>query len=221
MSVRMSKDGPLAKEKDVAMKRTLTAVFSLILMLASVQSQATLVRQLGLDELATQASVIVKAKVSDKQIEEDGEEGGGRVVAYYTLEVQDWIKGDATADNKLVIKQVADGEYTVPGGVTMRQKFYIPQYEVGKTYVFFLPEAHHKTGLLAPIALGQGVYDVVTVDGVDTVPQLKARAKMLGLKTKNTNPGLVRMLNAATVAGSGETTYSSFKSLIQAAGVEE
>lgn len=202
------------------MKRTSVLIFSLCLALVSVESRATLVRQLGFDELTKQSNLIVKAKVMNKQIEEDAEEGGGRVVAYYTLEVQDWIKGAATADNVLVIKQVADGEYTVPGGVTMRQKFYIPQYEVGKTYVFFLPEAHHLTGLLAPIALGQGVYDVKTVDGVDTVPQLKARAKMLGLKTKNTNKSLVRLLNAATSVGQGETSYSSFKSLIQAAGAE-
>lgn len=202
------------------MKRILAVFFSLCFALVSVESRATLVRQLGLDELATQANYIVKAKVSEKQIEEDSDEGGGRVVAYYTLEVQDWIKGEATANNVLVIKQVADGEYTVPGGVTMRQKFYIPQYEVGKTYVFFLPEAHHKTGLLAPIALGQGVYDVKTVDGADTVPQLKSRAKMLGLKTKKTNASLVRLLNTATAAGQGDASYSSFKSLIQAAGVE-
>ena len=198
------------------MKRILVVFFSLCFALVSAESRATLVRQLGLDELATQANNIVKAKVTDKQIEEDG----ARIVAYYTLEVQDWVKGEPSADQVLVIKQVANGEYTVPGGVTVRQQFHIPQYEVGKTYVFFLPEAHHKTGLLAPIALGQGVYDVKTVDGVDTVPQLKARAKALGLKTKKSHKSLVRLLNATVSAGQGETSYASFKALIQAAGVE-
>lgn len=201
------------------MKLRLAMMAGLIAGLFAQSASATLVRQVNLEELSEQADVIVKATVLDKQVEDDQEESG-RLVTYYTLEVKDWIKGtSATGDNTLVIKQIAQGEYTSPDGIVTRQNLYFPEYQVGKTYVLFLPKAHPQTGLLAPLALGQGVFEVKSDGDTDTIPQLQQRAKMLGINLRSANPKLTRLLQTAKTQPSN--TYQTFKSMIQAAGVSE
>lgn len=194
------------------MKRLLLSIFTLgVCVSPAGLSTATTVRSLNLNELADQSQIIVKAEVISKQTANDPEESG-MLVTYYTLKVLDSLKGGTTAGGELVIKQVAQGEY-VSEGNRIRQNYYFPEYEVGKTYVFFLPPPHHRTGLLAPVGLFQGVFDVIKSGGQEVLPQLKARQKTLqarlGDKTKNSN--LSRLLQATAA----DPSYENFKSAIE------
>lgn len=177
-------------------------------------TQATTVRSMNLSELVGDAQVIVKAKVISKDVALDTQESG-MIVSYYTLEVSEWLKGEPSSDNQLVIKQVGQGQYTL-GGYRIRQNYFFPDYEVGRTYVLFLPTAHGVTGLLAPVGLSQGVFDVIDEDGVETIPQLKARQKMLGERLPATTQNKFLRFQLSTAGD--EPTYGNFKGMIQAAG---
>jgi hypothetical protein len=224
LSLNRFKSRPLTVGQKVnfMMKKHVLAIGLLALMLSLIRSplsQATLVRPLNLQELTEQADVIVKAKLISRQNDDDPEESK-RLVTYYTFEVLDWVKGQPTADSKLVIKQVAQGEFTDDSGKTTRQNFYFPEYQVGKTYLLFLPTAHEKTGLMAPIGLDQGVYDVQTVNGQDVLPQLQKRASLLthGLQSSSRYKGLTRMLTGSPAASN---KYEDLKSQIQSVGASQ
>lgn len=178
------------------------------------QANATLVRPVNLQELAQDSTQIVKVKVLAKDTVMDQEESG-TIATYYTFQVLDWIKGTPTSDNELVIKQIGQGQFTLDG-YQVRQQFYIPEYEVGKTYVLFLPEAHEKTGFLAPLGLQQGVFDVVEQNGKEIIPQLKARQKTLrsGIEKNTKNQFLLFQMQTIDE----EPTYNNFKSMIESAG---
>lgn len=173
-------------------------------------AQATSVKPVNLDELTTLAETVVKAELVDSQVVLDKEESG-KMVRYYTWKVLDVIKGQA--DSELVFKQLADGEYRADSGLVVRQRLFFPTYQKGKTYVLFLPEAHPDTGLLAPIALWLGVYEVQKdADGNENVPQLKARAKML---RQDMPSGRFLGLQKSQIEQSSD--YKSFKALVQEA----
>jgi len=197
------------------MKKRYFIVMVLLATIISSSAQATLVKPLNLQNLVGIATYVVKATVTDKVIEDDVYESGA-IVNYYTLAVKEWIQGTPPSgmEKEMVIKQLASGEFT-QGSKTMRQNVGFPEYEIGKTYVIFLPKPHAVSGLLAPIGLMQGVFEVKTdKQGKETIPALQKRAKMLskGLKVKKNQAFLSQQLNAAT-AGS-DNSYSSFKSMI-------
>lgn len=195
------------------MKKFILSMGFACLLLGSFTARATLVRAMNIRELTSDASLIIKATVTAKDTALDAEESG-HIVTYYTLKVKDWLKGTPTDDNELVFKQIAEGEYTL-NGQRIRQKLFFPQYEVGKTYVFFLPEAHERTGLLAPLGLQQGVFDVIRQNGRDILPQLKDRAKLLqkGLDGKQ-NKFLRFQVNSVEQ----DPSYQNFKAILEAAG---
>lgn len=190
----------------------------LFLFLVQIPAQATLVKSVNIKTLTRLAKFIVKAEVIRKDTMIDVHESG-KLVTFYTLKVKsdsDWIKGEPLSDDGVfVIKQLANGIFEVDG-VAINQSIYFPVYEVGQTYLFFLPEAHGRTGLLAPIALFQGVFHVTKdVRGNEILPQLKSRMRLLrqGVTQSNKNKFLNMQLNNAQQ----NDTYESFKSLIKAA----
>jgi hypothetical protein len=185
-----------------------------VVCLSPVSGFSTTVRSMNLSELVSDAQYVVKVKILSKDVVQDAEESG-MIVSYYTLQVLEWLKGEPSGDGELVIKQVGQGKFTLDG-YRIQQNYYFPDYEVGKTYVLFLPEAHPVTGLLAPVGLFQGVFDVVTENGVETVPQLRARERML--QERIPASAATKSLRARFLTVSGEPTYGNFKTLIQAAG---
>ncbi|EKD50983.1 MAG: hypothetical protein ACD_62C00376G0001 [uncultured bacterium] len=182
----------------------------------SVVAQATLVKPVNLEQLVALSTYVVRATVTDKQVEHDEYESGG-IVTYYTLEVQEWLKGTPPVgqEKQLVIKQLANGEFT-SGQKTVRQNLYFPEYEVGQTYVLFLPVPHHVTGLLAPIGLFQGVYKIQKDEkGKDVVPDYKLRAPLLkkGLVKHVHNAFVTKGLTSAAMGT--DYSYETFKTMIQ------
>lgn len=172
--------------------------------------QATLVMPMNIEQIAGDAEYIVKGTVTDKQTMLDTFESG-KIVTYYTLQVTDWIKGKPTSDNELVFKQIGQGEYTVDGKA-VRQQFFFPEYDVGKTYVLCLPQAHEKTGLLAPVGLQQGVFEIKTVNGQEVVPQFKERARTL---QKGLSVSKSRFLTTKIQGAANDNSYETFKGTIQ------
>lgn len=195
------------------MKSLKIFLLAISLLVTSVAG-ATTVRSMNIQELVSDAQYIIKAKVIDKTTAVDSDESG-YIVTYYTVSVSEWIKGNPSPDGEMVFKQIAQGEYTLNGN-TIRQKLFFPEYQVGQTYVFFLPEAHEKTGMLAPVGLYQGVYNVVNSNGVETIPQLKNRNRHLKARldaTTSKNKYLLFNLNATNT----DTSYEQFKTIIESA----
>lgn len=183
-----------------------------LLTFIDTNAQATLVKSLNIKQLSNLARYIVKATVIDQTTETDPYESG-KIVDYYTVQVKEWIKGEMPGGDTLVFKQLADGVYD-NNGVKVRQSLFFPKYEVGKTYLFFLPQAHHKTGLLAPIGLDQGVYVVQTDEsGNETLPQLKSRARFLAKDLDKDNK--TRFLSLGVSAAGSDNSYESFKRLVE------
>lgn len=198
--------------------KNLIAVVLMVLILAlGREAVATLVTAMGLEDLVRDANVIVKVRVLAKDTQDDPEESG-MVATYFTLQVLDTLKGSVPDDGELVIKQVAQGNFTSASGRHFRQNFFFPEYTVGKTYLLFLPEAHERTGMLAPVGLQQGVFEVKTVAGQELVPQLGRRSRFLTRGLNKDSKGGRYLIQRLSTMGAG-STYESFKQLIQA--VEE
>lgn len=199
--------------RNIIMKTVKLLFLTVIFAILSLNTNATVVKSMNLSELTSDAQYIVKVTVLSKDTVIDTEESG-KIVTYWTFDVLDWIKGAPTSDNQLVIKQVGQGEYTVDG-YNIRQNYMFPEYNIGKTYVLFLPEAYPQTGLLAPVGLYQGVFEVQTENGHDTVPQLKARQNLLSERIEQTSKNKFLLLQLSTAKE--EPTYDNFKSMIQSA----
>ena len=172
--------------------------------------RATLVMPMNIEQIAGDAECIIKFTVTDKRTLLDTEESG-KIATYYTGHVTDWLKGTPTQDNELVFKQIGQGEYTVDGKA-IRQQFFFPEYEVGKTYVLFLPQAHEKTGLLAPVGLQQGVFEIKIVNGQEVVPQFKERARTL---QKGLSVAKSKFLTTKIQGATTDNSYETFKTTIQ------
>lgn len=195
-----------------------SVLFSALLALAltllfSQNTSATRVRSLNINELTSYSNIIIKAEVVDKKVDEDTAESG-KFVTYYTLKVLDTIKGNSDIGDEIVIKQVANGSYE-DGPNIIHQNFYFPEYDEGKTYVFFLPAPHHATGLLAPVGLAQGIYDVIQQNGIEILPQLKTRQSVLSKGIANNATGKQLKLMLKTI--SSDSSYNQFKKIIQEA----
>jgi len=206
----MLADQPIQGTRTKTMRKLifLIGIFALIL---TFQAHATVVRSMNLEEIVADAQYVVKVKVLEKSTEDES----GRIVTYWTFAVLDWIKGSPTADNELVIKQIGQGQFTVDG-YSINQNLFFPEYEVGKTYLLFLPEAHSETGMLAPVGLHQGVFEVREVDGQDYVPQLTQRVR--SLKARLPQNKKFRTLGRNLDAASKNPSYSNFKSMIESVG---
>ena len=129
--------------------RTLLIVFFCAV---GVTAHAAMVLPLGLERLHSDAQQVFLGECLSNAVELDAK--SDRVVTYTTFEVLETFKGKATRSH--TIKQIggnlpqANLKVVVPG---------VPQFEVGKRYVVFLPPASN-LGFSTPVGLTQGMFSV-------------------------------------------------------------
>ena len=129
------------------------ACFCVLFFLAlSASVFAASVLPLGLERLHGDAKTIFLGECLSNAVEMDQQ--SGRVVTYTTFEVLETYKGKPSRSQ--TIKQIggnlpnANLNVRIPG---------VPQFEVGKRYVVFLPPASN-LGFASPIGLVQGMFTV-------------------------------------------------------------
>lgn len=191
------------------MKKYLLLVVFFLTVFLPAFSHATSVRSINLKELVNASEYVFKGTILSK----DTTHENGLFATYYTAAVLDCIKCPTIPENnRIVWKQIAEGEYTL-NGERIRQNFRFPTYQVGNTSLFFLSEPHPKTGLTAPVGLYQGVFEVKTENGQETIPQLKKRLPQLQKGLSKQDKFLRFQLNAAT----DDQSYDHFRSMIETA----
>ncbi|EKD41282.1 MAG: hypothetical protein ACD_73C00780G0002 [uncultured bacterium] len=164
------------------------AVFTFtLILLSSVFANALSVKSLSLKQIIGFSSVVFRGEATNVAVADDDQESH-QLVKYYTFKVTECLKGDC--GETITFKQIVLG------------KNGLPDYDIGKQYVLFLPEASENTGLLAPVGIWQGRYELREEAGHLVVPALKknkATLKTLGLSTD-------KGVNAIDVSG-----YEVFK----------
>lgn len=199
------------------MKRFFLLLAALLLFSARPAS-ATLVASLNIRDLVRLSDAIIKIKITNKTSTHDDEESR-RFVTYYTGTVLDCLKCSDSFQNRLQLtantftfKQIGQGEFG-HNGQPVRIDYGVPEYKEG-IYVLFLPAAHARTGLLAPVGLHQGSFRVLTQNGQESVPEFKNRAQRLRhhLQNNATDQNLSFQIDATQTT----PTYKNFKTLIQA-----
>ncbi len=146
------------------------------------------VKTLTLKQILGFSDKVFRGTVIDIKVEDDVYESG-RLVKYFTLAVDECLKG--TCGETVTFKQLANA----PIG--------LPTYNLGENYLLFLPEATEKTGLLAPVGIQQGTYSIVEANGRLVVPALTKSVVSKGL-------GLAK--GSKSLANTGD--YESFKNEI-------
>ncbi|MBT8098553.1 MAG: hypothetical protein KJO82_02320 [Gammaproteobacteria bacterium] len=147
----------------------LFAAASLLILTAQVQATSMLHMDLG--ELATRADKIFRGTVISVK-EGTVETGGGELPAVtYRLRVDELFKGQATevkGDKALMeIRMIGSLVHSKPGadGVVKLSGFRdVPKLKEGGDYVLFTT-AESSIGLSVTVGLGQGAFNVYSVDG--------------------------------------------------------
>lgn len=116
---------------------------------------ATSVLPLGLERLHGDAKLIFLGECLSNSVELDHQ--SARVVTYTTFEVLETYKGKL--EHTHTIKQIGGN---LPGDLNVHIPG-VPQFEVGKRYVIFLPPAS-KLGFSSPVGLQQGMFRMKTDD---------------------------------------------------------
>ena len=124
------------------------------LLTLSGSASASMVLPLGLDRLHSDAKLVFLGECLSNSVEFDQQ--SGRVVTYTTFEVLETYKGKLGRSH--TIKQV--GGNLPQANLNVRMSG-VPQFEVGKHYVVFLPPAS-KLGFSSPVGLSQGMFLVKT-----------------------------------------------------------
>ena len=134
----------------------------LVILIAAISTNvsATTVLPLSLQQLSDRAELIFYGSVLENEVIRDG--NNSRIATLTRFQVHDLIKGQA-ADTH-TIKQIG-GE--IAGGRTLRIHG-VPRYEVGESYVIFLPRPS-SLGFSSPVGLQQGNFTVTETDGVKSV----------------------------------------------------
>ena len=131
-------------------RAALFTLFSLLVLSGS--ALAATVLPLGMDRLQGDAKLVFLGECLSNSVELDPQ--SGRVVTYTTFEVIETYKGKP--GRSLTIKQIGGN---LPGAELNVQIPGVPQFEVGKRYVVFLPPAS-ALGFSSPVGLGQGKFTV-------------------------------------------------------------
>ncbi len=179
------------------MKNTKNIAFGLALaslVLFSGPSRALSVKTLTLSQIVDFSDIVFRGTVLDTSTQMDTYESGF-LVKYYTFQVDECIKG--SCDSKVTIKQIAN------------EKMGLPEYQIAKSYVMFLPIASEETGLVAPVGIWQGAYSLTQDNGRLIVPSLIKNSRAL----KNLAlTGSTKVPLSLLVSQTGD--YESFKALI-------
>jgi hypothetical protein len=138
------------------MKNALIFCYLIFTFLWLPLASATSVLPLTLEQLSTRASLIFYAEVIGNQTKLD--EQSGRIATFTEFNIIELIKGESKTTH--TIKQI--GGYD-PVSKTKLYVHGIPTFQVGKTYVLFLP-TESTLGFCSPLGLFQGSYMVKTVN---------------------------------------------------------
>src|SRR5687768_2555553 len=112
------------------LRRVLRAALAgLCLALAAVPAGAMSVRPATFDQLVDHAAVVFEGEATENRSAKDE---SGSIVTYTTFAVREVVKGSAGATH--TIKQLGG----TADGMTFKVEG-VPRFEVGKTYVVFLP----------------------------------------------------------------------------------
>ena len=123
-----------------------------LFLIVSANSYAAMVVPLGLDRLHGDAEYIFLGECTSNNV--DFDRISNMVVTYTTFEVVESFKG--TLGRTHTIKQVGGA---LPGADMVTKFAGVPQFEVGKRYVLFLPPVS-TLGFSTPVGLGQGLFHV-------------------------------------------------------------
>ncbi len=126
----------------------------IILLVLSSSASASMVLPLGLDRLHGNAKVVFLGECLSNSVEMDQQ--SGRVVTYTTFQVLETYKGNI--GSSYTIKQIGGN---LPGANLNVRMPGVPQFEVGKRYVVFLPPVS-RLGFSSPVGLSQGMFTVKT-----------------------------------------------------------
>ena len=158
---------------------------------------------LSLEQLSTQASLIIFAEVVSNQSKLD--EQSGRIATFTEFKIVDLIKGDA--EERHTIKQI--------GGYDAQSKTRlfihgVPTFQVGNNYVVFLPKESN-LGFSSPLGLYQGSYTVTTTDDGE---QLVSNGRNLTEPT-STNTHAVRIPLAISAERPSQSRLHDFINTIR------
>lgn len=176
------------------MRKTLTTLT--FLLIVSFSAKASMMISLNIEQLTRIAAHIIKGEVIDIQNTPEG----NRVMAYVTVKIEERLKGEDTGKTFIFNQPVESLEQNP------KNTFVFPEYEVGKTYLFFLP----KNG--GPIGLQQGVFKVEK----DTLVNFESRKRHLfrNLKTSE-NSETQTLLNQNKNPESKDDSVKNFMRLIK------
>ncbi len=133
-------------------------LFSFLIMLFyTLPAAATSLLPLSLETLSSRATLIFYGAVISNQVKKD--EISGRIVTFTEFEVIELIKGNS--ERRHTIKQLGG---RLENSKTTLRVHGIPQYQVGKKYVVFLP-GKSSLGFCSPLGLHQGSFAITTVNG--------------------------------------------------------
>lgn len=175
-------------------------LFSVLFNLLNLPSAlATTLLPVTLEQLSTRAPLIFYGEVISNQVKKD--EQSGYIATFTEFKVIDLIKGN-TADTH-TIKQIGG---LLKNSNTALRIHGVPEYQVGKSYVVFLP-AKSTLGFSSPLGLHQGSFSVSTINEEQHVsngrslasqplakPTEKSTGKVqLPLAVRADNPSLARL----------------------------
>lgn len=167
------------------MSKIRASFFALCCLLAlSGSASASMVLPLGLDRLHSDAKLVFLGECLSNSVQFDKQ--SGRVVTYTTFEVLETYKGKLGRSH--TIKQV--GGNLPEANLNVRMSG-VPQFEVGKRYVVFLPPVS-KLGFSSPVGLSQGMFLVKTDEaGAQTISNGRDVGDLMESMPQNKIPGRV------------------------------
>jgi len=174
------------------------------LLATSISAQATNLQQFGVNELTERSDAVFRGTVIDVE-QVSLTVGGGELPAVrYRLKVDEMLKGipDVTKENEsyMEIQMVGSLKSSETRGDMVRFSVFedVPKLTMGSDYVLFMtPES--SVGLSVTVGLGQGAFDVTTINKTDMV------VNQFG------NNGL-------GMGDDGAITYNDLKSAVAASG---
>lgn len=162
-----------------------------LILFSSYFAQALSVKSLTLKQIVSFSDIVFRGELVESKLEDDVYESG-YLVKYFTFNVEECLVG--VCGEQITFKQIA------------MSKNGPPEYQTGKTYLLFLPKASDNTGLVAPVGIWQGRYELKNEQGRWVVPALSkkgAAIKSLGL------------VKASTTGVDSTVSYDAFKKEIQ------
>jgi hypothetical protein len=172
------------------------------------QSQATMLKQLNLQELAASAEKVFRGRVVGIETTTVTAGGGQLPVTIYRLKVGEQFKGAfASPKGEAVIEVRMIGTAKARGPVNGQQRLSpfhdVPQLAMGQEYVLFTTRPS-SVGLSTTVGLGQGAFKV------DSTTKDESTVNAFG------NQGLNARLGAPVLPASGPVAYTTFATAIRA-----